>query len=1316
MRLRAFTYFLVLLLGATAVTASGQKTDLRFTHLTINDGLSQSAVNCITQDRQGFIWIGTQDGLNLYDGYSFRVFKSNPEDSSSISNNYVWDILEDVDGNLWLATEDGLNRFDKATRKFTAYFPDEKGGTSATWSLAEDEAGNIWIGTQTGGLFRLDKESNEFTMYVADGQPGSLPNNSIRDLFVDSQKRLWIGTQGGGLAYYNPAEDNFTTLMHDPGNPISISNDIIWSIAEDNNGKIWVGTNDGINTLTQVGDTYIAQRYYHDPENQFSLGNNIVVKVFRDSNGFLWAGTRGGGLNKIILHGEESAPTFIRYSHNDFLPYSLANDLVEEIFEDRSGSIWVGTLTGISRFDPAKQGYTHVTALVNNRNSLQDKNIWCFGEDSSGNLYVGNRAGMSRINMSDNTYRHFSRKTNNLNRLNDNSVLSVYIDEEDVIWVGMVDGVFRLIVGEDEGSDTWEQVIYRDRLTSLSDNRVYTIVEDHEGFLWFGTREGVSRYNPRSGEFWFCQHDPSDPLSLGGDKIRAIHEDQNGNMWIGTDGGGLNKVRFEEQNGETVLYFERYPADPDDPEALSSNEIMSICGGPDGEMWIGTYGGGINRFDPETGKAKRYNESDGLSNNVVYGILADDDGRLWLSTNFGLNRFDIQSGTFKSYFENDGLQSNEFNIGAFYRDPNGRFFFGGINGFNAFYPEEIRDNEKPPQMVLTDIKLFNKSMEVGGESPLQRHISLTPEITLNYRQNNLTIDFAALHYSNPGENRYQYILEGDDEDWNHVGNRQTAYYTNLSYGDYTFRVKGTNSDGVWSEEEAVLKITITPPFWHTWWFRFLVFVAAIGLIIYIVRRRVNLIKAQKRRLEVLVAKRTKEVERQKTKIEDQKTALEEEKEKAESLLLNILPAETVEELKAKGKATARSYRRATVMFTDFKGFTSIAEQFTPTELVSELDSHFVVYDEIIEKHGVEKIKTMGDAYMAAGGVPIRNKSNPIDTVLAGLKIQQYMQRLKVARAQDGKESWELRIGIHTGEIIAGVIGTKRFAYDIWGDTVNVANRMETSGEAGKVNVSGETYNFIEPLFECTYRGKVGAKNKGEIDMYFVDRIRPALCDDEEGVEPNQRFWEYVNLLLYSNINYKNAERKILHLLETELPENLHYHGIHHTHDVTKAVEMYGLREGITNEGLYLLKSAALCHDAGFTREYSNNEPIGVEISKEVLPEYGYTDEQMVVISGLILATAIPHKPNNHLEEIMCDADLDYLGRDDFHPISESLKDELKERGFVKTDRHWDEIQVKFFTMHKYFTKTAIALRQEKKMIHFEQIKARLEMGGYPDGS
>jgi class 3 adenylate cyclase/predicted metal-dependent HD superfamily phosphohydrolase len=491
-----------------------------------------------------------------------------------------------------------------------------------------------------------------------------------------------------------------------------------------------------------------------------------------------------------------------------------------------------------------------------------------------------------------------------------------------------------------------------------------------------------------------------------------------------------------------------------------------------------------------------------------------------------------------------------------------------------------------------------------------------------------------------------------------------------------------------------------------WYFISVMAFAVLALTIYTLTIRNRRIAYQRRILENQIKARTAKILAQKDEIEKQKELLEKEKEKSELLLRNILPQETAAELITKGRASARSYSMASVMFTDFKGFTKIAEKMRPKELIEQLDMFFGKFDEIIEKYSLEKIKTIGDSYMCAGGLPIRNQSNPIDIVMAAMEIQNFIEDYN-AQQNERDFKWELRIGINTGELIAGVIGKKRFAYDIWGDTVNVANRLETAGEPGKINVSGSTYEYIKDFFVCKKRGKIAVKNKGEIEMYYVERLKPELSSDELGRVPNAEFSSRLSQLLVEKFNYKKSEQRIIKLLAEKLPEGLYYHGIHHTMDVIRAAEEIARSEGIDGEDLFLLKTAALFHDAGFVSEYSKNEKIGAQIAREMLPQFGYTESQIDTVEKIIMATELPQSPTNLIESVMCDADLDYLGRDDFHEISDSLKRELLSYGKISGDRQWDQMQITFLENHKYFTATNQNRREPEKQKRIMEIKQRL---------
>lgn len=433
-------------------------------------------------------------------------------------------------------------------------------------------------------------------------------------------------------------------------------------------------------------------------------------------------------------------------------------------------------------------------------------------------------------------------------------------------------------------------------------------------------------------------------------------------------------------------------------------------------------------------------------------------------------------------------------------------------------------------------------------------------------------------------------------------------------------------------------------------------------------------------------------------VEQNNALIKENKEKDE--ILRFLPSDAAKDLKIKGKAKSLRYKMVTVMFADIKGFSQIAGHEDVDALIDELDTFFFEFDNTVKKYNIEKIKSIGDSYMAAGGIPRKNRTNPIEVVMAALEMQDYMRDLTEKYANENRKIWGLSIGIHTGAVVASVTGKKRISYDIKGDTVNIASRIESASEVGIINISEMTYEFVKEYFVCEYRGKIPIKYMGEIPMYNVKGLRPELCRDKKGLIPNKKF-----KVKFQFIKYDDLEEFMLNKLENELPKHLYYHNLKHTIDVTIGVEIIGSGEGVEGEDMLLLKTAALFHDAGQIYGSVGHEAKSCEMMRKVLPEWGYSDEQIDIIGGIIMATKLPPEPKTKLEEIICDADLDYLGRRDFIPVSDTLYDELKVQGLIGTLNEWNKLQVKFLTMHQYFTDTAQNMRQVKKELQIERIKS-----------
>lgn len=446
-----------------------------------------------------------------------------------------------------------------------------------------------------------------------------------------------------------------------------------------------------------------------------------------------------------------------------------------------------------------------------------------------------------------------------------------------------------------------------------------------------------------------------------------------------------------------------------------------------------------------------------------------------------------------------------------------------------------------------------------------------------------------------------------------------------------------------------------------------------------------------------------ELRKQRSEIEkdfyDKNQELIYQKEKAEKLLANLLPKQTAEELQTKGKVSSRRFRMVTVLFSDIHGFTKIVEQMNPEDLIDELDKFFMHFDTVVEKFNIEKIKTVGDAYMCAGGIPNKNRTNPIEVVLAAMEIQQYMKSMKINSRETRKAIWGLRVGVHTGPVIAGVVGSKKVSYDIWGDTVNTASRMESSGAVNEINISGMTYMLVKEFFICEYRGRMPVKYKGNIDMYFVKGFLPNMSADLKGLVPNEYF-----ITRFQMLRYDDLEESILTKMENELPKNLYYHNLKHTIDVITEVEIIGRKEGITEAEMLLIKTAALFHDTGFILSYNDHEDYSVKLARHILPQYKYSEDQINEIASLIMHTKHPPQPKTSLEMIICDADLDYLGRTDFIPVSGNLYRELKEYGKIKSIDDWNRLQIKFISNHQYFTKTARNMRDVNKNKQLEKLR------------
>lgn len=832
-----------------ATSLSGRH--LFFDHLTIEDGLSQSTITALLQARQGFMWIGTQEGLNRYDGYTFKVYKNDPDNPFSISNNTVTTLYEDDAGYLWVGTGGGgLNRFDPRTEQFTRYLNDPQDSTSITSNIISDilydSQQNFWVGT-AGGLTRFEPETGIFTRFQNDpADSNSISANGISDLFEDHTGTLWIATNGGGINRYDRTSQRFKRFMNNPADPRTISLNFANVIYEDSQDTLWVGTFFGLNQFDRTTETF--QRYLNNPNDPHSLSNNAVNAIIEYPEGHFWIGTNGGGLDRL----ERETGKFYHHTYNPSDLRSLSYDAITTFYVDDAGIFWVGTFGGGANLhDPQKQKFRLLKHDPNNTNSLSSNSVFSIVEDKQGILWVGTVNGLNALDFAQDSVTHYFSDPTDPTTLGASAIFSLYVDPYDTLWVGTNPGGLNKF-NRETGSFTTYLNNPADT-TTISGNVVSGMVEDHTGALWVSSFGGLDVYDRATGTFRHYRTNPADSTTIGANFCFDIYEDRTQTLWFATAGGGLNRFNRADHT------FTRFQNNPEDPHSISHNTVLCIHEDHTGTLWIGTNAG-LNKFDRETETFKSYRTKDGLRSDVVYGILEDETGHLWLSTNLGLAKFDPLTEHIRVYDVSDGLQSNEFNSGAFYKRRDGTMFFGGLYGLNMFHPAEIKDNTYQPPVVITRLDILNKPVMVGAESPLHQPVHRTQHLTLSYRDKVFSFEFAALHYAAPEKNQYAYMMEGFDQDWNYTtAQRRFATYSNLKGKTYIFKVKGSNADGIWSEQMASLQVKVTPPFWETLWFRMVVLLTAILFVVGFYKIRTRAIKQQKRLLEQKVEQRTREL-------------------------------------------------------------------------------------------------------------------------------------------------------------------------------------------------------------------------------------------------------------------------------------------------------------------------------------------------------------------------------------------------------------------------------------------------------------------------
>ncbi|WP_299577791.1 two-component regulator propeller domain-containing protein [uncultured Sunxiuqinia sp.] len=795
---------------------------LKFKHISVNEGLSQSSVLCILQDKKGFMWFGTRDGLNKYDGDSFKTYRYSAQDSTSLSHNYIVTLFEDDLGNLWISTKNGLDRYIPETESFERI------------------------------------KSLDSLFYAS--------NNRILGIIEDNKTHLWLATNQG-LINLNTENEDIEQYIHRRGDVNGVSSSALGAILKTNDGRVWIKTSMNVELFDP--ETGVFKHYAYPEEDTMKINKNYNPVLYEDFKGTLWMGYRNG---LAFFNKKEDAFQFFKTAPQSGLAITSE---VRSICEDYNGMLWVGTYDGLYIINKTKNKIFHYTHDENNLNSLSQNSIFEICQDIKGDMWIGTYAGgINYYDRNCNLFRHFTSGTNNT-KLNYKVVSSIIETPDDKLWIGTEGGGINVY---DKNKGAFKYYTHNsDDPNSLSVNNVKAMIRDHDGIFWIGTHNGgLNVLNPKKRPFIFKKYSniPGDTTSLSDNRILSLLEDYNKNIWIGTSGGGLNVFDRKSQSiirvADTTFigkYVNTIVEIPDkDHILLGSNRgvaklnletkkltpipfvgkehdfhrmgaaVSIIYQDHNNNLWIGTDGDGLFCHNLITGNTKKYDHLQGLPSDVIYGILPDDNNNIWISTNYGLSRLNLQSRQIKNFNESDGLQGNEFNYGAYLKDRIGNLIFGGSNGLNIFNPNTITENTFTPLVCITSFKVNNK--------PYLNITDSISEITLKHFQNVFNINFVALSYSQSDKNQYAYKLEGFDSDWNYIGNKKSATYTNLDAGTYRFKVKASNNDGIWNEIGASLKIRIHPAPWRTGW-AYLIYTLLLTSI-FLVIRRYSLIRIRER--------------------------------------------------------------------------------------------------------------------------------------------------------------------------------------------------------------------------------------------------------------------------------------------------------------------------------------------------------------------------------------------------------------------------------------------------------------------------------------
>ncbi len=779
----------------------------------------------IEQDRHGFMWFAGENGLARFDGYEVIIYRAEVGNNRSISSNYVRDLLVDKHGQLWAATNYGLNKFVEASNDFVRYLHDPLDSNTLSGNsihcIEEDQFGMLWLGTGGAGLNRFNSTSEEFTHYRhnAANEQG-IASDDVYTLVLDSAGVLWVGTIDSGLHSLNldgsvsKPPVHFTHYTHSSSSAFSLSSNSILSIYQDRRGSIWVGTSHGLNLLDQ--ETGGFTRFFSQKNSSFKFTQTIG----EDGEGNLWFANSGEGINLYDRLNNQ----FVLHKHASHDPGSLFNNNVRAFYLDRDDNFWLGHFAaGVSMLDRYGSAFDNHYSEASNLNTLDFNEIVSVAEAEESGLWVGTSRGLNYLESNTGVVKRYKHEPSDPQSISRTGILDVFMDSKQRLWIGFWGG------GLDR-FDPKTQIFTHFKAdesehSTLPSNFVWVVGEDSTSQIWVGTNySGLSFYREADDTFIPVPIQRGDTKGVGCNSVFAIYEDSRGDFWVGCSDG-----LFLKRKGTTE--FRHFYHQDDKPGSLSANHVWAINEDTSGVLWVGTQGGGVNRLHRETMTFRAYRTKEGLADNLVTGILQDATGDLWFSTGNGLSKFNPKRETFKNYGKDHGVSGDVFNRSAFLKTSLGQLVFGSKDGLSIVSPDKIPENITPPELVITGFRLFNESVTVADvDSPLAQPIHLTDSLTLKHSESSFSFQFSALNYQNTSENEYAYQLIGFDPSWVYVQGRRSAYYTNLDPGEYTFRVKGSNNEGVWSSGDRTIDILILSPWWLSWW-AYALYVLAIAALL-----------------------------------------------------------------------------------------------------------------------------------------------------------------------------------------------------------------------------------------------------------------------------------------------------------------------------------------------------------------------------------------------------------------------------------------------------------------------------------------------------